>query len=160
MRIATRTYWGPNPFTTRACVVLRFETLAPSEASILSRSHAVVANYLSEGFGYNPPPAPKDGVAGLASALDFLATASLFILNHVRGDLDVSGYRIVDGTPVLFVEFHHPGLTLRAVQLLLGMIAGFSAEKKESLDTILNRFWDLCQAKHPDFQAHALIAAA
>lgn len=160
MHLVTKTYWGPNPFSSRACVVFWFKTLASTEASTLMGAHAAVTNYLRSGYGYAPSAKPKDGVTGLAAVLDFLATASLFILNHVRGDLDESGYRTADGSPVLYVEFHDPELTLQAVKLLLGMALGFDAAKKETLDADLNRFWDLCQAKHPDFQAHALITAA
>lgn len=160
MHLVTKTYWGPNPFSSRACVVFRFGTLAPTEASTLMGSHAEVSNYLSSRYGYAPPPKPQEAVTGLAAVLDFLATASLFILNHARGDLDASGYRTADASPVLYVEFHDPELTLQAVKLLLRMSLQFNAAKTATFDATLNRFWDQCQAKHPDFQAHTLITAA
>lgn len=157
MRLVTKTYWGPRPFSIRPCVVFRFQSLAAAEQASLVDGHGAVARLLGERHGY---VGPTEALAGWNGALAFLADASLFALNDVRGDLDESGHRIVNGQALLFVEFHQPELTVRAVKLMLSLAMATDADRKGAFDALLIRFWDQCHRAHPDFQAHALITAA
>jgi len=159
MKIVTRTYWGPNPFSIRPCIILYFENVEKEEMSIMKRSYIEVAHYLKRNFGYPAISDRKDPISN-DDVFHFLSNAAIFILNYVRGDLDESGSMKDSGTPVIFVEFHQPELTVKAVKILLHMILRISTKKDIELNAILNDFWDECQSGHPDFQAHTLITAA
>ena len=159
MKVKTKTYWGPNRYSKRPCVIFSFENVAEEKMSIMNRSYVEAAHYLRKNFGYSHVPEQK--ISGNSNGIfDFLSKASIFILNYVRGDLDESGY-VPDGNiPAIFVEFHKPELTIRAVDIVLNLLFGVSADKESQFNAILNGFWDECQRRHPDFQAHALISAA
>ncbi|MBM3163356.1 MAG: ATP-grasp domain-containing protein [Chlorobi bacterium] len=159
MHITIRTYWGPNPFSRRPCIIFRFEEMTDKDLSIMAMASGKVAGYLESKYGY-PHSGNRNRTAGCHDVFDFLSNASLFMLNYVRGDLDESGCLTDSGIPVLFVEFHRPELTVKAVKILLDMVSEFSCARMPELDAILNDFWNECQKAHPDFQAHTLIAAA
>lgn len=159
MKVTNKTYWGPNRYSKRPCVIFCFEGITEEKMAVMEGSFKEVFNYLRKNFGYSHPTGREISIDGYG-VFDFLSAASIFILNYVRGDLDESGF-VPDGkVPAIFVEFHKPELTIKAVNILLNLLFRVSAEKESRFNAILNGFWDECQIWHPDFQAHALISAA
>jgi len=116
-----------------------------------------VSEYLASNYGYRYT---RDNKKSLENSFRFLARASLFLLNYVRGDLDEWGYIDSEKNPAIYLEFHRSKLTVEAVEILWRMLVRFNGAKHPEYDMILNAFWDECHREHPDFQAHALIAAA
>lgn len=159
MKITTKTYWGPNPYSTRPCVIFCFEEIAENEMLTMLHSCEEVADYLKRNFKYPHTLGRKTSI-GSSDVFDFLSSASIFILNYVRGDLEERGFVTDSGVPIVFVEFHQPELTAKAVKILLDLFFKVSAAKDRAFNSILHDFWDECQRWHPDFQAHALITAA
>ncbi len=159
MKVKTKTYWGPNRYSQRPCVIFSFESVAEEKMSIMKRSCVEAAHYLRKNFAYRLVPEKKTSGSG-NDVFEFIAKASIFILNYVRGDLDESGYVPDENIPAVFVEFHKPELTVKAVDIVLNLLFGVPADKESRFDAILHGFWDECQRGHPDFQAHALISAA
>ncbi len=122
----------------------------------MMRSYEKVANYLKRNFKYSHVSERKTSFHS-SDVFDFLSSASIFILNYVRGDLEESGFVSDSRTPTVFVEFHQPDLTAKAVKILLHLLFRVSAAKDRAFNAMLHDFWDECQRWHPDFQAHALI---
>ena len=159
MKVTIKTYWGPNRYSTRPCVVFCFEEIEKEKMLTMKRSYGKVSEYLCRNFGYSYAFDQKNSMNS-DDVFCFLSSAAIFILNYVRGELDESGY-ILDGkVPIIFVEFHQPELTVKALNILLDFLFRAPAAKDHEFDSILNGFWNECQKNHPDFQAHVLITAA
>ncbi|UZJ42403.1 ATP-grasp domain-containing protein [Prosthecochloris sp. SCSIO W1101] len=159
MKINVSTYWGPNRYSKRPSVVFCFEEIPEEKMSVMQRSFVTLAKYLEKNFGYSHTFGHKRAI-DRNDVFEFLSSASIFILNFARGDLEESGYITDNAVPVLFVEFHKPELTAKAVNILLKLLFRGAKGKEHEFHSVLNTFWDECQRGHPDFQAHALITAA
>ena len=159
MKVNVSTYWGPNRYCTRPSVVFCFEEISEEKMSVMQRSFVALAKYLQKNFGYSHTFDEQSAIVR-NDVFEFLSSAAIFILNYVRGDLEESGYVVDNMVPVLFVEFHKPELTVKAVNILLKLLFRGSKGKEHEVYSVLNAFWDECQRGHPDFQAHALITAA
>ena len=159
MKTTYKTYWGPNSFCRRPCVVFRFEDVSGDEMSRMTFSCVEVARYLNRHFRF-PNSYDRKGSICWNDVLDFLSNAAVFVLNYVRGDLDESGFVADENGAIVFVEFHQPELVIKAIRILLNVLFRFSPSKEREYTSALNAFWDECHGRHPDFQAHALIAAA
>lgn len=159
MKVTIKTYWGPNRYSTRPCVIFCFEEIEEEKISTMRRSCVDAANYLKRNFGY-PHALERRISIDNNDVFDFLSSAAIFILNYVRGELDESGYVPDSTVPTVFVEFHKPELTVKALNILLNLLFRISVARDNEFNAILNSFWNECQKGHPDFQAHALITAA
>ena len=159
MKVTIKTYWGPNRYSTRPCVIFCFEEIEEEKMSTMKRSCAEAADYLKRNFGY-PHALERRTSINSNDVFGFLSSAAIFILNYVRGELDESGYVPDSTAPTVFVEFHKPELTVKALNILLSLLFRVSVTKDNEFNAILNSFWNECQKGHPDFQAHALITAA
>lgn len=159
MKVTIKTYWGPNRYSTRPCVIFCFEDIEEEKMSTMKRSCAEAANYLKRNFGY-PHALERRISIDNNDVFGFLSSAAIFILNYVRGELDESGYVPDSTAPTVFVEFHKPELTVKALNILFSLLFRVSVAKDNEFNAILNSFWNECQKGHPDFQAHALITAA
>ena len=147
------TYWGPSHYSKRPCVAFTFEErTTDAERHLIERCQSA-QNYLTANLSYRKA---SEKIETLKDAFTFIAHASLFILNYVRGDLSEHGYIEATEKPTVYIEFHSPKLTVKALEIVLSL----GLLEKSKHETTLGNFWDECQRIHPDFQAHTLITAA
>jgi cyanophycin synthetase len=146
-------YHGPNPYSTSPVVV--FQLLAPESgmASLLAG-----ADHLARAF---PEWLARvdEGRLDIEALTGALAAWSLGALNEVRGLITASGC----SGDRLWLGFHDPKVTTQAVVLatkaayMAGRDADFTAQHMQA---DLAGFWQVCRARHPDYQARILMQAA
>jgi cyanophycin synthetase len=88
---------------------------------------------------------------------------ALGALNDVRGFLHESGSAAKPGGALLWLGYHVPAVSIRALELALNMLAeaGRAADfRRADADKRLSAFWLLCRHNHPDYQARILMQGA
>lgn len=162
LRWAT-TYHGPNPCAPSGVVVGELTAERPPQAGQLP---AAVAGLWADagmeplaGDEHSPADSDADPLLAMCEAVTAWARA---VLNEVRGNILHAG-AARDGQAVrMWVGFHDPSLSRVAVQLGLEVLAHRlgGQSNPSGLRAQLDRFWRVCRARHPDFQARILQVAA
>jgi cyanophycin synthetase len=92
-----------------------------------------------------------------------VAAWALGALNEVRGYLHDAGAVKTSGGATIWVGFHHPQVTLLAIELAARAVAMSITRDDFSpahLSPDLEKLWQVCRRHHPDYQARILMTAA
>jgi cyanophycin synthetase len=153
-------YSGPNPYSRDpvGCFLLTFDPSRP-ENTLMEGARRVRDGWPSWFDGqYEREPDESPWLFVAWTAVHWALAA----LNEVRGDLHAAGVRETARGVELWLGFHHPPLTGRALELALQVISTAArpnftpARVKEPLE----RLWELCRRYHPDYQARILMQGA
>jgi cyanophycin synthetase len=152
-----KTFGGPSPFASEPVVVATLDA-PPMTAQQVQHAIGAMEEYCSDWFENTGTP---DMVPGHLVA-HVLASWSLAALNRRRGFLHEAGARPVGGAYVLWVAYHHPDLTIQCLKLAVQFFDGVARGhlSRDRVDEVLEKFWKLCQMRHPDFQARILMMSA
>lgn len=160
MKIASHVFWGPNPYSHRPCVLFQLRQYDRHEAELAVAGFRDLLSIVRSLQGSSPGTPDTNPPTSLPDLFAALPRLMLPVLNHVRGELTEGGGRAAGERAVMFVEFHQPELVRRALKLLIDFLLDVSAHRASKLRTSLESLWHDTRMHHPDFQAHALIAAA
>lgn len=153
-------FHGPNPYAVDPVLVVE---MTIEDGCLKDACAAVTALQTQTSDWYRPAAAP----AGLPAAQKigaFLADWSLQALTFVRGHLYAHGcsQEGASHNPRLWLGFHDPQLSL-AVLALAARWLGANARPSIVVDRHaeeLERLWQACRQRHPDYQAGIVMQAA
>lgn len=156
-----QTFHGPNPYSTSPVVVvhLRSDELQGIDAGrVRERLNSSFAGWLDD----CPPAEFIDPAHAAAQVAAYWARA---LLNSVRGAIEAAGATApAPRRLVLWVGFHVPELTTRAIRLALDLMLVANSDKANILDAALRqrvlKLQTLCRRHHPNELARILLLAA
>ncbi len=160
-------FHGPNPWAMAPVVVCELEVtpgaaLAPDAWALLKGLCPGWAVPESTTESDADPDESGEASQGLAHRV---VAWTLAALNEVRGCVHAGGVRLLGpGRCLIWVGFHHPQVTLRAMRLAVSAITLASSARQPfsvaGIATGLDRLWPACRRWHPDYQARILMTAA
>lgn len=160
----TQVFHGPNPWAMDPVVLCELEVTAqslPSPENWASLKNLCPAWALDEAVT-RVEPAEDDVALTLARRI---VDWSLAALNEVRGCVRAGGVRrLGTGRILIWVGFHQPQVTLRAMRLASAALSlacsGEAPFPRERIAAELEKLWPACRRWHPDYQARILMRAA
>ena len=163
----TQVFHGPNPWAMAPVVVCELKVkpgtaLGPDAWALLKGLCPAWAVPVPGTGSDAHPDESGDASQELAHRV---VEWTLAALNEVRGCVYAGGVlRQGPGRFVIWVGFHHPQVTLRAMRLAVSAIAlACSAQQPFAVAGIasgLDKLWPACRRWHPDYQARILMTAA
>lgn len=150
-------YQGPSPYARAPVIVAELRLDAELEGQ---------AEAFCDRFRQHYPAWFQDFASGNGTpAVTLGRTAAhwaLCALNEVRGYLHDAGAAPSPGGAQVWVGFHDESLSRNALEiafkaLLHGDLTSFSVD---AVQRELSALWNICQRRHPDYQAHILMQAA
>jgi cyanophycin synthetase len=163
----TKVFHGPNPWAMTPVVVCELEvkpgTALGPDAWALLKVLCPAWAVPEPGTGIDAHPSESGDVS--LELAHRVVEWTLAALNEVRGCVQAGGVlRHGPGRFVIWVGFHHPQVTLRAMRLAVSAIAlACSAQQAFAVAGIasgLDKLWPACRRWHPDYQARILMTAA
>jgi len=155
------TYFGASPFAAMPVLVasITLSENTPDFATKLQQGALRLRTDFPEWF--NATPSPQQSVA---ETVAHTATQwALGALNEVRGFLHDAGAEATPEGARLWLGFHHPGVSLSALELALKVLIEAGQSKtfdRHGVDARLTSLWKLCWQHHPDYQARILMEGA
>jgi len=146
-----KVFWGPSPFAREPSVVLTL-SVQPAAFDGIERHIAHLSDLTRSWF--NGCPEDEDGLRRIAQ---FVTQWSAALLNEMSGNLKCN-FSLSENTDIfLVIGFHHPRVSVRAVELCCSFLTSGERLTPDNLDRALQSFWRLCERHHPDWQAQFLI---
>ncbi len=163
----TQVFHGPNPWAMAPVVVCELELKAqslplPATWQSMKKLCPSWAIPEPEAGCEADLPEPDNTPHVLARRV---VEWTLAALNEVRGCVREGGVRpLGPGRFLIWVGFHHPQVTLRAMRLAISAMALASREEQvfpeARIASELDTLWSACRRWHPDYQARILMTAA
>ncbi len=153
-------FHGPNPYAADPVLVVEM-TL---EDGVLERACAATTALQAQTSDWYRPAAAAVGVPAAQQIGAFLVDWSLQALTFVRGHLHANGCSQDDLSHKLrlWLGFHDPQLSLTVLALAARWL-GAKARPSVVVDRHaeeLDRIWQACRQRHPDYQAGIVMQAA
>ncbi len=163
----TQVFHGPNPWAMAPVVVCELELKAqslPLPATWQSMKKLCPSWAIPEPEAGREADLPEPGNTSHVLA-HRVVEWTLAALNEVRGCVREGGVRpLGPGRFLIWVGFHHPQVTLRAMRLAISAMALASREEQvfpeARIASELDKLWSACRRWHPDYQARILMTAA
>lgn len=155
------TFSGPSPFAPKPVVVA--DVTLPGNDSKEAELLRAGCTRLHEAFPEWLPEAPAPDLALQEIVGTSLVQWALGALNEVRGFLFESGFAAKPDGAILWMAYHVPSVSMRALDLALNVLsdAGRSPDfSRSDTEERLSAFWLLCRHNHPDYQARILMLGA
>lgn len=151
------TYHGPNPYSVEPVIVLDLK-VPPEIGPKVEHLCGLFRAHFSQSF-------EQAEFNGSSSAVVLGQTAShwaLWALNEVRGYLHAAGAMPSPQGARVWLGFHDEAVSRAALQLAFNAL--LQAERPDVLrgavQRELEKLWDACGRRHPDFLARTLMQAA
>lgn len=144
-------YWGPSPFSQEPAVVLAL-SVPPEAVDQITTRIAYLSDLTQSWFDWR-----SEEASGIRRIAQFVTQWSAALLNEMSGNIKCKFSEPEGHEILLVVGFHHPRVSMRAVELCCRLLIAVEQPTPHGLEGALQRFWRLCEKHHPDWQAQFLI---
>jgi len=144
-------YIGPNIYGSQPLITVRVK-VEDEALRDAAKKAALINQKFAKWFSCKLPEKP-----GKQDVAELLLSMAKALLNEVVGRIHVAVLEAKDDGYIAALGYHDPQTSFRALHLAGLLYAAIESEDDNKLNGMLKEFWDLCQKKHPDFQAEFLI---
>jgi cyanophycin synthetase len=147
------TFWGPNLYTHLPVIVSEIKT-NPQDLEFISEKINKICFFSRQWFFWR---------GDFNSDLDqnilatFIAEWARAALSEVSGSIEFSKFVTDQDCNLLLLEFHQPELAFHAMEIAAYLVQNADGIDEHKFTDVMNKFWNLCRNKHPDFQIKFLM---
>jgi len=150
----TKVYYGPNPCSLTPVVHVQLQIEDTYHRELFRASQCLIRL-----FPHWIRLTDNDKRGAEEVLLDTIVQWARAALNEQRGYIDSSGYIKSSSNPSVWLGYHHPHISIRAISLSVEAIlacAKLPKIKQQHFSSALEQLWTICRQHHPSVQVRLL----